>query len=183
MPYTQSALQSELSKQREASAGWPWRLMTLSLVILLTVTAVYAGMRFGFEGLYLQNALDNANAQAQKTSKTVSTDDQKQIFNFYSQLSNIDTLLRRQGKVTPYLDLIEQNTLRAIVYSNVSMEVGDQVATIKMDGKAPVYSVIVQQMDLYKNLPNVKDVKLSGARSGNQAADGVSFSIEVTLNR
>lgn len=183
MPYTQSALQSELSKQREASAGWPWRLMTLSLVILLTVGAVYAGMQFGFENLYLQNALKSADAESVKTSKTVSADDQKQIFNFYSQLSNIDMLLKKQGKATPYLSLIEQNTLKSVIYANMSMDISEQAISIKMDGTAPLYSSIVQQMDLYKKLPNVKGVKLSGARSGAQASDGVLFSIEVILNR
>lgn len=185
MAYTQSALQTELSKQREASAGWPWRLLTLSLVIVLTVVAVYVGMKFGFEDAYLKRALSSADAEAAKTSKTVSPDEQKQIFNFYSQLSNIDTLLKKQGKGTVYLDMIEKNTLKAVVYGNMDMKIDDKVATIKMDGKAPSYSAVVQQMELYKKLPNIKEVKLSGARTGSglPTDNGITFSIQVTINR
>lgn len=181
MPYTQSALQTELSKQREASAGWPWRLVTLSLVILLTVAAVYAGMKFGFEGIYLKGALSKANSEAAKTTKSVSPDEQKQIFNFYSQLHNIDTLLAKQTKGTIYLDMVEKNTLKAVVYTTMDIKIDDKVAVIKMDGKTASYSAVVQQMELYKKLPNIKGVKLSGARLSSQPGEGIVFSIEVTL--
>lgn len=183
MAYTQSALQTELSKQHEAAAGWPWRLMTLSLVILLTVIAVYAGMLFGFKDAYLQRQLTQADAEAAAVLKTVSLDEQKQIFNFYSQLSNIDTLLKKQAKGTTYLDLIERNTLKAVTYASMDMKVDDRAVTIKLDGKTSAYAVIVQQMDLYKKMPNVKDVKLSGSRTAGQAADGILFSIQLTINR
>lgn len=185
MPYTQSTLQSELSKQREVSAGWPWHLLTLSLIIVLTVAAVYAGMKFGFEDVYLNRALSQANAESLKTSKTVSPDEQKQIFNFYSQLSNIDTLLKKQGKGTGYLDMIEKNTLKAVIYTNMDMKIDDKSATIKMDGKTPAYSGVVQQMELYKRLSGIKEVKLSGARTGSGLAGdtGVTFSIQITINR
>jgi hypothetical protein len=183
MPYTQSTLQSELSKQREASAGWPWRLVTLSFVIVLTVGAVYIGMRFGFEEVYLKRALSNADAAFAKTSGSVSDDEQKQILGFYSQLSNIGTLLKKQGKSSPYLDMIEKNTLKAVMYTNMDMKTDERTVTIKMDGKTPSYVAVVEQMELYKKLPNVKEVKLSGARTGLQAADGIMFSLQVTLNR
>jgi hypothetical protein len=183
MAYTQSALQSELSKQREASAGWPWRLMTLSLVIFLTVAAVYAGMKFGFEDAYLQSALSQADTQSNKTLKSVSEDEQKQIFNFYSQLSNIDTLLKRQGKGTTYLDILEKNTLKAVVYGDSDMRIDENGVIIKLDGKTPSYSLVVQQMELYKKISNVREVRLLGARIGALPSDGIAFSIQVVLNR
>lgn len=183
MPYTQSTLQSELSKQREASAGWPWRLVTLSFVILLAVAAVYVGMKFGFEEAYLKRALTQADAEYSKTSKQVSPDEQKQILSFYSQLNNIGTLLKKQGIGSSYLDMIEKNTLKGVIYTNMDMKIDDRTATIKMDGKTSAYPMIVQQMELYKRLPNIKDVKLSGARTGIQPADGIIFTIQVTLNR
>lgn len=183
MAYTQSALQTELSKQHEAAAGWPWRLMTLSLVVLLTVVAVYVGMKFGFQDAYLQRQLKQAETDATAVLKSVNPDEQKQILNFYSQLSNIETLLKKQGKGTPYLDLIEKNTLKVIVYSNIDMKIGEKTTIIGLDGKTATYGAIVQQMDLYKKMPNVKEVKLSGARIASTAAEGIQFSIQVTLNR
>lgn len=183
MAYTQSALQTELSKQREASIGWPWRLMTLSLIVLLTVVAVYAGMKFGFKDAYLQSQIENANADAADLLKTVSADEQKQIFNFYSQLSNIDALLDKRGKGLTYLDLIEKNTLKAVTYSSLNVTVGDKTATIDLEGKATAYGVIVQQMDLYKKMPNVKELDLLGARVAGQAADGVTFSLKIIISR
>lgn len=157
--------------------------MTLSLVILLTVGAVYVGMKFGFEDAYLKNALSNAESQSAKTSKTVSADEQKQIFNFYSQLSNIDALLKKQGKGSVVLDAIEQNTLRAVVYTSADVRVDEKGITIKMDGKTPSYSLVVQQMELYKKMGSVKDVRLLGARVGVVATDGIVFSIQIVLNR
>lgn len=183
MAYTQSALQSELAKQHDAAAGWPWRLMTLSLVVLLTVAAVYGGMKFGFQDAYLTRQLKQADTEGAAILKTVSPDEQKQIFNFYSQLSNIDLLLKQQGKGTPYLDLVEKNTLKAVTYTMMDMKLDDRAVVIKFDGKTSAYGVIVQQMDLYKKMSNVKDIKLTGARTAGQVADGVLFSIQITLNR
>lgn len=183
MAYTQSVLQTELSKQQEASAGWPWHLMTLSLVVLLTVGAVYVGMKFGFEGAYLQSSLKTASNTSAQISKSVSPDEQKQIFNFYSQLSNIDTLLKKQGRGSIYLDAIEKNTLKAIVYSNLDARIDENGATLKMDGKTSSYSLVAQQMELYKKMANVKDVRLFTARVAAQASDGIVFTIQVVITR
>lgn len=183
MAYTQSALQSELSKQREVSVGWPWRLMTLSLVVLLTVVAVYVGMRFGFQELYLGKELKDAEETALKLTQSVTPEEQKQIFNFYSQLSNIDSLLDSRGKGIMYLDLVEKNTLKAVTYSDMDLVVSGQAVTIGLDGKATSYGSIVEQIDLYKKIPGVKEVNLSGAQVAGQAVDGIQFSLQIVVNR
>lgn len=182
MAYTQSVLQTELSKQREAAAGWPWRLMTLSLVVLLAVGAVYVGMRFGFEEVYLKRALSQEEAEFSSTFKSVTPEEQKSVFNFYSQLSNIDTLLKKQGKATPYLSLVEQNTLKAIVYSGMDLRFSDRSAILLLNGKTSAYASVVQQLELYKKAPNVTEVKLLGARFIS-LAEGVDFSIQLTIAR
>lgn len=183
MAYTQSALQTELSKQREAASGWPWRLMTLSFIIFLTVVAVYGGMKFGFADTYLQRQLKQAETDLSTITKSVSIDEQQQIFDFYSQLNNIDMLLARQGKATPYLESIEKNTLKDIVYSGIDIKIDERTATVRVDGKTLAYNAIVQQIELYKKMPNVKEVKLSGARAVGKASDGILFSIQVAFNR
>lgn len=182
MAYTQSPLQTELSKQREASAGWPWRLMTFSLIVLLTVFAVYAGMRFGFEEAYLKRALSQEEANFAKTFKSVSQEEQKNVFDFYSQLSNIDLLLKKQAKVTPYLALIEERTLKSIVYSNMDFKTDDRAVIIRLDGKTLSYTAVTQQLELFRGAPGVTDVKLLGSRFTN-STDGLNFSIQVTLGR
>ena len=182
MPYTQSALQTELSRQREAAAGWPWRLMTLSIIVLLAVVAVYLGMRFGFEEAYLKGALADEEATYAATFKSVSPEDQKRVFDFYSQLSNIDTLLKKQGKVTPYAVIIEQNTLNAITFSNLDIKTSDTAIVAVIVGRTATYSSIVQQLGLFKAAPDVSDVKLLGARFVNPT-DGINFSIQITFDR
>lgn len=182
MPYTQSVLQTELSKQREAAAGWPWRLMTLSLIILLAVVAVYVGMRFGFEEVYLKRALSQEEAEFSATFKSVSPEEQKDVFNFYSQLSNIDILLKKQGKATPYFSLIEQHTLKTITYATMDIRSTDRSVVMLLAGKTSSYSSIVQQLELYKQVPSVTEVKLLGARF-TSPAEGINFSIQITIAR
>ncbi|HAL24591.1 TPA: hypothetical protein DDZ49_04555 [Candidatus Wolfebacteria bacterium] len=157
--------------------------MTLSLIVLLTVAAVYAGMKFGFQDAYLKSQLKSANAESADVFKSVTAEEQKQIFNFYSQLSNIHSLLDTRGKGILYLDLLEKNTLKTVTYSNIGVIVADKEVNVDLDGRASSYGAIVQQMDLYKKMPGVKDVKLSGARVGGQAADGVLFSMKIIVNR
>jgi len=182
MPYTQSVLQTELSKQREAAAGWPWRLMTFSFIIFLAVLAVYIGMRFGFEEVYLKRALSQEEAEFASTFKSVSPEEQKSVFNFYSQLSNIDTLLKKQGKATPYLSFIEQNTLKTVTYSGMDLRFADRSVIIVLNGKTPAYTAVVQQLELYRTVPTVTEVKLLGARFISPA-EGVDFTIQITAAR
>lgn len=182
MAYTQSVLQTELSKQREAVAGWPWRLMTLSFIIFLAVVAVYVGMRFGFEEVYLKRALSQEDAEFSATFKSVSPEEQRAVFNLYSQLSNIDTLLKKQGKASPYFSLIEQYTLKTIVYSAMDLRFSDRSAILVLNGKTSAYASVVQQLELYKKISNVTDVKLLGARFISPA-EGVDFSIQLTIAR
>ena len=182
MPYTQSVLQTELSKQREAAAGWPWRLMTLSFIILLAVVAVYVGMRFGFEEIYLKRALSQEETVFSTTFKSVSPEEQKSVFNFYSQLSNIDTLLKKQGKASPYLSLIEQHTLKTVIYSGMDLRFSDRSAVIVLNGKASAYTSVVQQLELYKQVPSITEVKLLGSRFVSPT-EGVDFSIQITAAR
>lgn len=157
--------------------------MTLSLVALLTVIAVYVGMRFGFKELYLGKQLEEANATAVKLTHSVTPEEQKQIFNFYSQLSNIDSLLDTRGRALMYFDLIEKNTLKAVTYSSMNLAVSGKAVTIDLGGRTMAYATVVEQMDLYKKMPGVKEVKILGSRAAGQAVDGIEFSLQIIVNR
>ena len=180
MPYTQSILQTELSKQHDTSAGWPWHLLTLSFVIALTVSIVYVGMRFGFEEMYLKRALSHEESVFATTVKSVSPNEQTSVFNFYSQLSNIETLLQKQGKATPFLTSIEQQTLKEVVYTGIDLRIASPATVIIITGKTAAYPSVVQQLERYKQIPNVTDVKLLGARFISPA-EGVNFSVQITI--
>lgn len=156
--------------------------MTLSFIILLAVAAVYIGMRFGFEEVYLKRALSQEDAKFAATFKSVGLEEQASVFNFYSQLSNIDLLLKKQGKITPYLSLIEQHALKSIVYNGMDFRFADRSAIIALTGKTSTYSSIVQQLELYRQVPNVTEVKLLGAHAVSPT-EGISFSIQITAAR
>ncbi len=179
MAYTQSALETELNKSRTAATGWPWKLLTLSLAILLTVVAVYLGMRFGFQ-MYLESRLNSADAEYKRITKSVSSEQQKEVFAFYSQLSNIDTLLRSQLKGSDVLDIVEKNTLKQIALSSLDFSSTGKNLQIKLDGSAPSYDAITQQLQQFKQSPDIQSATLAGSRTVNPGS--ISFTIQLTFN-
>jgi len=90
--------------------------------------------------------------------------------------------LKKQGKVTPYAVIIEQNTLNAITFSNLDIKTSDTAIVAVIVGRTATYSSIVQQLGLFKAAPDVSDVKLLGARFVNPT-DGINFSIQITFDR
>ncbi len=179
MAYTQSVLEQQLkSGDRAQQGGWPWRLLLLSGIIFLTTIAIYAGMQFGLSP-YLSGQSKSVDQQINKLSGAISADEVNNFSAFYSQLNNIQNLLADHAKSSDVTDFLEKNTLTNVYFKTMSLDWSTR--TLKFDGNAPSYSVLSQQMEIFRQAPQISEVNLDGANLSQDKTGGVDFSIRLIL--
>lgn len=179
MAYTQSALEQQL-KSGKQETGWPWRLLLLSGVIFLTTVAIFAGMQYGLLP-YLVSETKTTDQEINKLSSAVSEEQVKNFSNFYSQLSNIQNLLKNHMNGSDFVNLLETKTLKNIYFKSMGVDLKGYV--VKLEGSAPSYEVLSQQLEIFKQSPGISDVSLDGASLSEERGGGINFSIRLLLKK
>ena len=135
-------------------------------------------MQFGYSP-YLNSQISKQDADIQKLSSSISEDQQKQILTFYSQINNIQTVIKSRHIASTFFDFLEKNTLKSVSYKNVSIDY--KSLDVKMDGTAQSFSQVAQQIDLFKQSPLVAGASIDNSKMNNDKTNTVSFSIHLTL--
>lgn len=158
--------------------GWPWRLLLLSGITFLTTAAIYAGMQFGLSP-YLAAQSKSVDQQINKLSSAISADEVGNFSNFYSQLNNIQNLLTNHTQSSDIVDFLEKNTLKNVYFKTMSLDWTSRI--VKFDGNAPSYNVLAQQMEIFRQAPQISEVDLDGVNLSQDRTGGTDFSIRLTL--
>ncbi|MBI4993774.1 hypothetical protein HZC33_02350 [Candidatus Wolfebacteria bacterium] len=145
------------SKNLGISAEFPWRLLSFSAIIFGFALFIYLGMVFGYEP-YLNSQAGNLNQKISALNQSIDENQQKQIIGFYSQLVNIQDLLKTHKPISSIFDLIEKNTYQSVSYSNLRMSVADK--EIRIDGSAPDYETLIKEVALWNKTPEINRVVL-----------------------
>ncbi len=178
MQYTRTAIEEQLSRKEKLPVGWPWRLLTFSLIILGLTVVTYAGMAFGYKP-YLNSRIKNLDAEINNLSQSVDEQQQADLKNFYSGLINIQQLLASHPTASKFFDFLEENTSQEIYYISLNMSWPEKNA--KLDGVAPDYDAITQQLELFRQAPQIESVFLDDSRALEQG--GIRFSIRLVFNQ
>jgi hypothetical protein len=174
---TQSGFEQQL-KNAGQEAGWPWKLLFLSGSIFVTAAVVFAGMQYGLYP-YLEAQAKKTDQDINKLSSAVSDEQVKNFTNFYSQLNNIQSLLKNHGNAVNFIDLLEIKTFKNVYFKSMSVDLKGNI--VKLDGMAPSYEVLAQQMEVFKEAEGISDVVLDGANLSEEKIGGVNFSIRLML--
>jgi len=157
MQYTQSALEEELKRAERLPVGWPWRLLLFSVIVFGATIAGYLGISLGYQP-YLNSQIKTLDAKIANLTQTVGEEQQKNLVLLYSQLSNIQNLLNSHTAASKVLDLLEKNTQPQIYYLSLSFSLAGK--DIQLDGSAPNYGVLAQQLEVFKQIPEIEKVSL-----------------------
>lgn len=176
--YTQSVLEEQLKAGSDVSAGWPWRLLLLSGAVFLTSVGIYLGMELGFNP-YLSSQDKKADQELSQLSNAISEEQAQNFSAFYSQINNIQSLMDDHNKSSQFAAFLEKNTLRNIFFKNLNFDAKE--GTIKLDGVAPSYDFLAQQMEIFRKAPEISKVNIEGASLGEEKGSGVNFSIRLIL--
>ncbi len=178
MQYTRTALEEQLSQKERLPVGWPWRLLSFTLIILGLTVITYLGMTFGYKP-YLNSRIKNLDAEIANLSQSVDEEQQKNLTNFYSGLVNIQKLLASHPATSKLLDFLGRNTNQKIYYLSLNMSWSEK--NLKLDGVAPDYDAITQQLELFRRAPEIENVFLDDSRALDQG--GIRFSIRFVFKQ
>lgn len=156
--------------------GWPWRLLSVALILFLGSIFVYFGLVFGY-GPYLESQIKKADNEIQALTDTVSKEDQEKFIQFYSQLSNLKSLLDGHIFSSNIFPQLEKITNKKVYYSAVNIKIEGRV--MELDGVADSYAVLGEQLEAFNQTKEISRYILNQS----QAEEGVvRFKVTLYLN-
>lgn len=170
--------QLNLSGQSRRTPGWSSGIILFSGSIFLIVVCIYAGLQFGYEP-YLNGQISALENQVQKVGQSISPSDEATLITFYSQVSNIQSLLKSHVFFSRFLTWLEQNTEANVYYTNMTYLSGDQIT---LNGNAKTSADIPEQIAVFEAAPNVSAVSLSNI-SYSSAANNWNFIVGLTMKQ
>jgi lipopolysaccharide export LptBFGC system permease protein LptF len=174
--YTKSALEQELKRPGSSSSGLPWRLLIFMSIVFCTVAALYLGITLGYEP-YLNSQIRELDQEISQLTQSIDEEQQKKLISFYSQLVNINALLAEQAETSKFFAFLEKNTSGSVYYERADLSVTERSA--KLDGVASSYSVLAQQVELFRRSSEVEGISLENSSAGES---GIDFSLMLSLN-
>lgn len=171
-PNNVSGIQSQLTRER-LPVGWPWRFFTVMLIIFLAVVLSYLGLEFGYKP-FLNRQLNTLENQANDYQNSIVSAGSQNYINLYSQIINIESLLKTHVNPTAFLSLLASLTDPHVSYSSLNVNAARN--EINIGGTAASYAVLASQLQIYENSPEITRVILQSS-----ASNGSSVTFEVSL--
>ena len=147
----------KLSQEQVKTPGWSGGILMYAGALFLLVAGLYFGIKLVYEPI-LKSQVSAAEGQINKLGQTVSSADQAKIITYYSQISNLRNLIKNHTLFTPFLNWLESHTEANVSYNTFSYSSGGQIG---LAGIAPSQSDIAEQIAIFQNDSEVKDVLLS----------------------
>ena len=106
MPLPEKVIE-QLGQERVKTQGWALGALFFSGGILFLTVAIYFGLTLGYQP-YLQSQLSRVKDQVSVLNQSVTAGDQAQLINFYSQISNLQALLKKHAHTSQLFSWLEQ---------------------------------------------------------------------------
>ena len=154
----------------------PWKALIFSAVIFGLSLMIYVGLAFGYKS-FISSAIAEAEERIAELERDAPKEETKKEFiQFYSQLTNIRSLLESHTAVTPFFAALEANTMADVGFSAMTINIKDR--TVNMSGFARSYKILAGQVAVYEDMPGVERTSLTSVR---RADDVVSFELRIVL--
>lgn len=155
--------------------GWPWKLFLFSLLTVITAMVIYLGLAFGYSP-FLESQVEAIDESIRKLSETIPEDQQKSLTIFYSQLANLQTLLKKHTVTSKVFAFVEKNTNQSVFYTGMDLRTTER--KLSLDGVATGYDVFSQQLEALNSAKEVESLVVNEST----AIDGqVKFKLIVVL--
>jgi hypothetical protein len=171
-----ATLQEQLGARASTGrpAGWPWRFLMFSVLVAACAGVSVAGLALGYRP-FLESRIAAQDAEIAALGKKISAAEQARFVRFYSQLVNLDRLLKRHVVITPLFDLIESRTHPQVMYAAMEARVADR--KVVLEGSAASYRALADQLEIFSATPEIARVIVNDS----SALDGkVRFRLTLT---
>lgn len=176
MPLPQQVIE-QLGRENPRSQGWAWDALLFCGGMLFLTVAIYVGLKFGAEPYWVGQVAKN-NSAVDAASASVSSAEQAQIVDFYSQTANLNSALANHQFTSQFFPWLEQNTEANVYYQTFQLAPGGKV-TLK--GIAKTEADVNEQIAVFEATSTVTSVAVSGV-SVAQAGSGFVFNMALTMN-
>ncbi len=139
--------------------GWSFGVMLFSGSILLIVLAIYAGLQYGYEP-YLNAQISGLQKQVDQLGRSVSPVDEANLVTFYSQISNLQSLVKNHIFFSQLLSWLETNTETNVYFTNMTFTSNDQMT---LAGVGKTSADVAEQVAVFEASPDISSLSLSNA--------------------
>ena len=177
MPLPQQVI-NQLASEPAQTPGWSSGVIFFCAGLLIVVLAIYFGMTLGYEP-YLNSQIASTQSQVATLSQSIPSQDQAGLIAFYSQISNLKTLLKQHILFSQFLSWLEQNTEANVYYASFSFASGNQIT---FTGNAKTEADINEQAAIFQSSPQVEKFSLSNVGVSSAGGGGFQFSGTLLMN-
>lgn len=163
MPLPQKVIE-QLGREPPETPGWSGQLIMFSGTIFFIVILLYVGLAFGY-GPYYDSALKKVSDEKSEISKQISIDRQNQLITFYSQLANLDKILKSHIVTSPIFTWFEKNTQKNIYFERFSLSLANDQVELSGFGKS--IDDVNQELAIIESSQDVKKMDVSSISNEN----------------
>ena len=135
--------------------GWPWKFFLFSVLTLVTMVVLYFGLEFGYK-VFLNSRINSLNQSIDELSQTIPKDQQDSLIRFYSQIVNLQNLLKNHTITSKVFTFLQNNTNKSIFYTFYDLKVPER--RLNLEGTANNYEIFAQQLEAFNQSPAVESL-------------------------
>ncbi|HVM76731.1 MAG TPA: hypothetical protein VMU07_01090 [Candidatus Paceibacterota bacterium] len=166
----------QLGREAPQTPGWSLGIISFGGGILFIAVFLWAGLAYGYKP-YLDSQASAVQGQIASVEKSVSLDDQTSLIGFYSQLSNLRTLLRKHTLTSNVFPWIETHTEPNVFYSSFNLASDD---SLNLTALAKTEADANQQIAIFESSPDVQTLTVTGVNF--QPSGYWQFTAKLVLN-
>lgn len=151
-------IMNRINREQAATPGWSSQLLMFSGTVFFISLAVYFGMVFGYQP-YLQGQVAVLDNQIASYSKQIAPEEQNKLISFYSQIANLQGVLKNHIVSSQIFDWLEKNTETNIYYTKFDfLSANNQII---LSGVSKTADDFLKQMVVFQNNPVVERISIS----------------------
>lgn len=160
-----------------AAQGTYKQLLLLSGSLLTISLILYFGMLLGYEP-YLKNQISSLDSQIQEFAKKTPVAQQTELINFYSQLTNLKTLLSKHPSTLNLFTWLQKNSQANTYFTKFSFN--GTTYQLALAGTSRTTEDAAAQMAIFESQPEVSRMNFNNLSA--DPAGGWQFNLTIFID-
>ena len=167
----------QLGREPPKTPGWSSQLLMFSSTIFLISLFIFFGLKYGYEP-YLNSETNQLKNQLEAFSQKVPVEKQAELIAFYSQLANLNTILKKHNSAAPIFAWLEANTETNVALTNIQLLAATNELQVTGSGKT-MDDVNQQMVDFASQTDTVMHLAVAGVTFSPDT--GWQFNVTITF--
>ena len=153
-------------------------IIFLYFSILIFICAIFTSFYFWFEEKSKRNEISQLEEKILALKTPEIKKEEEEVLKYQEKISHFSELIKDHlsySKIFPYL---EQKTHKQIYFSKMDLDL--ESSTLLLSGESPNFSVLAQQLEIFKNDPFLKSQL---KELGLEKEGKVNFKIEINFDK